>query len=343
MSNKLKGIYYYPATSQAEDVDLVISGDVVNVIAVNKTLVTTTYSHVSTADSIPGVPFELLFKDGGKFIAKNSKDRLPSFKSKAEKLESNWLVAALCVLLVPCFIWIFVTGVIPKVAQISVRYLPESVSVEMGDQSFYLIEKAFLEPSDVDVTLQNSVKDQWQSALSELDLSSKKYRISFYRSDYFGANAFALPNGRVVVTDDLLLLLKDKPDAMLAVLLHEIAHVEYQHSLRIVANSMANTVAIAVVFGDLDGFAEVFLGVGAAMWESAFSRDMETQADDYALKNLVALGKPASAFAQAMQSLMDLQTDLTKENSNSETDTILHYLSTHPDIQDRINKAKAYR
>jgi Zn-dependent protease with chaperone function len=343
MTQKIAGVYYYPATSQAEDVNLTISGDIVNVVSSDKVLVTTTHARTSRSDRVPGVPIELLFKDGGKFIATDSRDRITPFKSNAERLEGSKLVALFCTALVPLFIWLFVTTVIPKMAEMSVRLLPDSVAISMGDQSFYVIKKAFLEESEIGTVLQKTVTDQWNTALDQLALDKNKYTLHFFQSDYFGANAFALPNGKVIITDDLLRLLKDKPDAVLAILLHEIAHVEYQHSMRLIAHSMANTIALTVVFGDMDGFAEVFIGVGSAMWENAFSRKMETEADEFALKHLVALGKPASAFATAMQSLMDQQTDRQTPKRDNTTNTALKYLSTHPDTQERIDKAKAYQ
>ncbi len=345
MTQTIAGVYYYPATSQSEEVSLTVSGDVFNVVLCDKVLVTSIQTRLSIAARVPGVPLEIVFKDGGKFIAASSKDRINPLKSKAEKLESSWLTAIVCTVLVPCFIWLFVTVVIPKMAEMSVRLLPDSVAISMGDQSFYVIEKAFLEETELDKTLQESVVKQWNMALEQLALDKKKYTIHFFKSDYFGANAFALPNGKVVITDELLQLLEDKPDAILAILLHEIAHVEYQHSMRLVAHSMANTIALAVVFGDMDGFADVFLGIGAALWENAFSREMESQADEYAFKHLIALGKSPAAFAQAMEILMEqrARTSERSKNSKSTENTVLQYLSTHPDTQQRIDKAKSYQ
>jgi Zn-dependent protease with chaperone function len=62
------------------------------------------------------------------------------------------------------------------------------------------------------------------------------------------ANAFALPNGRVVVTDELVELLKNDSDALRAVLLHEIGHVQHHHSIRLAAQAAVSNRCICSYF-----------------------------------------------------------------------------------------------
>ncbi|MFT5708372.1 MAG: Zn-dependent protease with chaperone function [Oceanospirillaceae bacterium] len=342
MQQTIAGIYYFSASSKADQVDLIIRGDTVSVSLNNKSILTAQTSDLSSPSAIPGVPIEILFIDGSKFVANNSDDRLALFSNKAEKLEKNRALALACILIIPGLIWYFVTIGMPAFVASSVKYLPESVAQEMGEQSFYLIKEAFLEPSELSLKKQHEVKKLWQLTLKDLDLPVNKYKLYVFQSEYFSANAFALPNGTVVVTDELLLLLKDNSDALLAILLHEIGHVERQHSLRLVAQSISNTLIISVFLGDMEGFAQGLIGVGSAVMQNVFSRDMETEADDYALQKLVALGKSPTAFAQAMQSLLDLQSTPDR-NIKLDKDSILRYLSTHPAIEERINKANEYQ
>ncbi|MEH6445692.1 MAG: M48 family metallopeptidase [Oceanospirillaceae bacterium] len=342
MQKKIEGIYYFPASSKADQVDLVIIGDTATVYLNNKSILTTQTSLLSSPSAIPGVPMEIIFTDGSKFVANDSNDRLALFSNKAEKLEKNRALAFACILIIPCFVWYFITIGMPAFVANSVKYLPDSVAQEMGDQSFYLIKEAFLEPSELSLKKQREVKQLWQLTLKNLDLPINKYKLHIFQSDYFSANAFALPNGTVVVTDDLLLLLKDNSDALLAILLHEIGHVERQHSLRLVAQSISNTIIISVFLGDMEGFAEGLIGVGAAVIQNTFSREMETEADDYALQKLGQLGKSPTSFAQALQSLMDLQSK-SDRSIKSDKNSILRYMSTHPAIEERINKANQYQ
>ena len=141
----------------------------------------------------------------------------------------------------------------------------------------------------------------------------------------------------MIVTDELVILLKDKPDALRAILLHEIGHVEYHHGIRLAAQATASTIVLAVIFGDLEGITEVVLGSSSSFLQQAFSRDMEREADKYAIEKLIALGYSNDDFADAIQAL---QNKLDEQAQLDES--WLKYLSTHPSSQERIDFARQY-
>lgn len=331
----IEGNYYFPQSNKFEQVQLRITDDALSLFNGHECLVTCLPSQVTFSTSIPGVPIEINFDDGGKFVATDHHQRIHKAKLNIELLEKNKSLIIASIFLVPALMWFILTIAMPHLAEKSVTLLPQSVSNEMGEQSFEIINKLFLEPSVLSVERQDAVKTQWSQALKELSLDKERYQLHVYASEYFGPNAFALPNGTVVITDDLINKLDDNPDAILAVLLHEIGHVERQHSLRLVAQSVSNTIAIAVIFGDIEGIGEVLIGTGSALVLNAFSREMEREADDYALENLVKLGKSPTAFSDAMKSFLDLK-------SEHEGGDLLKYLSSHPEIKDRIKKAEEF-
>lgn len=111
-------------------------------------------------------------------------------------------------LLIPLLLWLILYRLIPSVAVYSVNLAPASTIETMGEQTLSVIEKVALEPSQLSTNKQSEIQQQWRLMLNSLNLDSAKFRLSFYQSDYFSANAFALPNGRVVVTDELVDLLK---------------------------------------------------------------------------------------------------------------------------------------
>ena len=331
----ISGHYYFPNSSKSEHVQLNITNDSLSLRNESECLITCLHADIKLGPSIPGVPVEINFEDGGKFVAIDHNQRVNFSSSNVEKLEKNRPLIIASIFLVPAIMWFILTVAVPQLAEKSVTLLPQSVENKMGEQSFEIIDKLFLEPSTLPIERQDLVKLQWSQALNELSLSSERYQLHVYASEYFGPNAFALPNGTVVITDDLITKLDDNPDAILAVLLHEIGHVERQHSLRMVAQSVSNTIAIAVIFGDIDGIGEVIVGTGSALVLNAFSRDMESEADDYALENLVKLGKSPKAFSDAMKTFLELK-------SEHESNDLLKYLSSHPEIEERIKKAEEF-
>jgi len=331
----IKGNYYFPQSNKFEQVQLRIADDALSLFNHNECLVTCLASQAVFQPSIPGIPLQINFDDGGTFIADDSEQRIHKSKSTLELLERNKSLIVGSIFLIPVLMWFILTIAMPYVAQESVTLLPESVGNEMGDQSFEIVNRLFLEPSELPVERQEAVKAQWSQAVKNLSLDQERYKLYVYASEYFGPNAFALPNGTVVITDDLIKKLDDNPDAILAVLLHEIGHVERQHSLRMVAQSVSNTIAIAVIFGDIEGIGEAIIGTGSALVLNAFSREMESEADDYALEKLVQLGKSPAAFSDAMKTFLDLK-------SEHESGNLLKYLSSHPEIKDRIRKAEEF-
>jgi len=336
MSAPILGTYYFPKSSKAHEAQLHVSGDMISLHYLGKCAEVFDATTINIATEVPGVPMSVEFSDGAKFTAKESGVRLAQQSSNLAAMEKNKQLIAVSVILVPLLMWFMIMVVMPRMAQASVAYLPDAIPEQMGQQAFKVIEELLLEPSTLEESTQQQVKLQWQQALTQLNLPKDKYVLHVYASEFFGPNAFALPDGTVVITDELLAQLDDKPDAVLAVLLHEIGHVEHRHSLRMVAQSVSSAVVFAMIFGDLEGIGEILLGTGSTLVQNQFSRDMEREADEYALSHLVALGKPAEAFAQAMQSFLDL-------SASHKDSQLLKYLSSHPDTQERIDKAKNYQ
>lgn len=289
---------------------------------------------------IPGLAVELQLRDGALFVPDNTSYRWPQLSNTARFaawLESHKVSVLSAVLLSPLLLWWFVFHLMPALASAAVPLVPDAVKVQMGQQTFYALKKTALDPTQLPDELQQNIQKHWQQALRQLPLGEQRYLLHLMRSDTFGANAFALPDGTVVLTDELALLLQDNPDAILAVLLHEIGHVEAQHSVRLVAQSLGTALVLGVIFGDTEGIADLILGSGSSLLQSAFSRDMEREADAYSLQQLVALGKSPTAFADAMQALLQ-----SADHEHSDYEKFLRYLSTHPDTAERIEQAKHY-
>jgi Zn-dependent protease with chaperone function len=286
---------------------------------------------------LPGLAVELQLRDGALFVPDDAGFRWPQLSSKAKMaawLESQKLSILAAIVLSPLLLWWIIVYAMPMLAVAAVPLVPDSVKRQMGQQTFYSLQKTVLEPTELPAAQQAGVQYHWQMALQQLPLQQSNYKLYLYKSDFFGANAFALPDGTVVVTDGLVKLLHDKPDALLAVLLHEIGHVEGQHSVRLVAQSLGAALVFGILFGDPEGIAELVLGSGSALLQSAFSRDMEREADQFALQQLKALGKSPSAFADAMTALLSEHGD-----SDDASASLLKYLSSHPDTRERIEQA----
>ncbi|WP_276755187.1 M48 family metallopeptidase [Pseudoalteromonas marina] len=337
----VQGHYFPNASSNYQLCVAKISGSHVEINHGNEEPVRYAINKLNLSSAITGLADELSFDDGGRFIPLDVNFRWP-FNAKnhhsLERLEKNKWAIITAIVVTPLFMWLMLYKVVPAIAVYSVDTLPHSVVEQMGEQSFAVIKKLALDPTELPDEQQARVQRHFKTILDELALEKSVYRLSFYKSQSFGANAFALPHGRIVVTDELANLLADKPNALKAVLLHEIGHVVHQHSVRITAQSAASTIVLAVIFGDLEGIAEVALGTGASFAQQGFSRDMEREADSYALTQLENLGYLSNDFADAIEALQSAHT--TENEHLKKVNNLLEYLSSHPSSQERIDNAR---
>lgn len=287
---------------------------------------------------IPGLAVDLELADGGLFTPADPQFRWPQLSRQqglAAWLESHKLMILTAIIGAPLALWWIIAIGIPATASSMVPFVPEQVRQKMGQHSFYTLQKTTLQPTELSTEQQQQLQELWQQSLAQLELRYNDYQLHFYRSRLLGANAFALPDGTVVMTDDLVKRLADKPDALLAIMLHEIGHVEQQHSMRLVAQSLGAALVFGVLFGDVETLGELVLGSGAGMLQNAFSRDMEREADEFALSQLQRLGKSPNAFAEAMEALLQQDADADFDSSS-----LLKYLSTHPATSERIEQAR---
>ena len=137
-------------------------------------------------------------------------------------------------------------------------------------------------------------------------------------------------------------------------LLHEMGHVEHRHIIRIAAHSIATSVFIAFIFTDMEGLTDLILGTATSLTDQAFSREMEADADTFAINALKSNQESPVHLAEALAALRDSHgkgkssddvDQSTSEDSDSEetkkkVKKLLKYLSTHPAIEERIQHAR---
>lgn len=290
---------------------------------------------------LAGLPQELRFNDGAIFIP-DDKDLCWSMSPRQRLLtcaeNKIWLVLLATVACIVSSVWLVTYG-LPTLASRCATQIPAPMVSEIGQEVFMILEKTTLQHSTLPAAQQQSIQEQWQHTLQQLGLPIHHYSLYFRDSQLMGANALALPNGTIIVTDELVRLLEQQPQSLTAVLLHELGHVEQRHALKVMAQSMATTLFFAFYFGDIDSIGDLVIGGSSALLQNRFSREMEGEADLFALTHLQYLGIPATAFADALRALQQAHRDDSRSMDASDAH-LSQYLSTHPDITSRIRFAE---
>lgn len=152
-------------------------------------------------------------------------------------------------------------------------------------------------------------------------------------------NAFAVPGGYVYVFSGLIMNLEHEGE-LAGVLAHELAHVTQRHVASRMQKAQAVTVAslllavAGVVAGGPAGGAAVAGAVGAGQSIMlSHSRADELESDQLGLQYLVAAGYPPSGMAGGFRML--------RRKHWMSGSSIPAYLSTHPDLGDRVNGIEA--
>ncbi len=334
------GFFQYPASTQQINAQLVENADLtVDIIATETGQFLQHNADFRCGEILPGLPLELFFADGSCFILQSAHFIPQKLKHKTwlAKLESHRLGILVALLLVPATCaWLFFVG-ISALAKSLVPHTPESVAAFIDQQSLLTID-TLLEPSKLSEPQQDSLRQQWSAAFAQLGDKVRPPRAILFRdAAELGANAFALPGGTLVMTDQLAELLKDNPDASLAVMLHELGHAQHRHGLQMMASSAGTAMVLALLFNDLEAVNEVILGGASGLLQAKFSREMETEADTFANQALLKLNKSPQAFIDAMTALAKAH-DIKPEEASGHW---LEYLSSHPEIKARIDAAKS--
>ncbi len=170
--------------------------------------------------------------------------------------------------------------------------------------------------------------DQMVARLS--DGQELQYDLEVRVFDDGMVNAFAAPGGQIVIMRGLL---EDAsgPDAVAAVLAHEIGHVEARDATRIALRAAGSAGLLSMILGDFTG-GTIAVVLGERIMQASYTREAEAAADVFALDMLNAARVDSGGMAEFFDYIGELQ---------GEGFQIPEYLSTHPASEARAERARA--
>ncbi|HJV82342.1 M48 family metallopeptidase [Noviherbaspirillum sp.] len=232
---------------------------------------------------------------------------------------------------------------LPWAADTLAQQLPEAVWQRIGDEQLTMIDRGFMEPSRLAPEEQERLR-QLFAQLKQPRGEKTAYRLEFRRSK-MSPNAFALPNGVIIMTDEMVTFAHND-HAVLGVLGHELGHVQRRHSLRHMMQTAGMGVVIHLLIGDVSS---VLAAAPAFLLDQKYSRDFEREADGYAIDMMRENHIPLSPMADLFEKLGAAHAhdhgadEVPKRRGQSKTrrDRPLDYLSSHPSDEERIGRLRA--
>jgi Zn-dependent protease with chaperone function len=243
-------------------------------------------------------------------------------------LESGWKTALACLLGLFLCLWGFVAAGIPFLAKMAAAAVPAAVTDRLSRQTLAVLDARFLEPSELGADRSAHLQNLFHG-LVDRKRSPVNYRLEFRKSVQVGANAFALPSGLIVMTDELVGLAENDRE-LIGVLAHEIAHVENRHGLRVLFQNTGTLLLVSALAGDVSSISAAGETLPALLIESGYSRRFEKEADRVAGTYLIRMG----------WGTVSLQNILARLAQTAPIHPAFALFSTHPDLEERIGYLK---
>lgn len=206
--------------------------------------------------------------------------------------------------------------VIPWVAEQAVVLIPEEYDNKIGN-TFY---NEYADYNLIDTSKTKALNQFAQN----LQLNNTK-PLKFTVVNSSTINAFALPNGNVIVYTGLIDLMQNH-DELAGLIGHEVSHINNRHSMKMLCRNLSGYLLISVVFTDVNGIMAVISDNIHNLQSLSYSRQFEKQADfegvDLMIKNNI---NPKG------------MTNLFKRIQKNDIFLLPEFLSSHPITQDRID------
>lgn len=212
------------------------------------------------------------------------------------------------------------------------------------EDEYYLGRSAAATIISSDSLYNNSAKVKYLNKIcgaltiySEKPYLYKGYKVAILNT--YDINAISTPAGHIFISKGLLDAVQNE-DELAAVIAHEIAHIQLNHSSEAIrtartVNAVTTTMSTIDHFSnkDISDETEMFLGMSMGfvqvLIEKGFSSEQELEADKYALTLMYNAGYDPKAMANMLSILKDKQTGSTT------------FDKTHPSPKtrlDRVNK-----
>lgn len=252
------------------------------------------------------------------------------------RLENSWKALTLSVVGLMAGLYVFVVYGIPALSASITQALPTTLDDRLGSEVLAQLDELVFQPSEIPQQRRDELLSLFHDLTPE---TGRDFQLAFRSSEIIGANAFALPNAQIIFTDQLIALTEDN-DMIGSIMLHEIGHVVERHSMQAAVRQAGLSILIFALTGDVNGAAATLIVLlPSILIQSQYSRELEWDADTYALNEMLKRGVNTDKFADMMERLLDPQEEATGEQTDD--DGSMTYFSTHPATQDRIDRFRS--
>lgn len=223
----------------------------------------------------------------------------------AQRMQTRWTVL-LCVTAAAVIgLTLFYRYGTPWAATQLTRFVPIGWETSVAENVLQQMDNGTLKPSKLPKERQEQLQARFVALVQQTPPGLQRYPgyrppLSLEFRSGMGANAFALPGGKVVMTDGIVKAAAEKgidDNALVGVLAHEIGHVVYRHSTRMVMEQGVLNMGLGLALGDVSGIVSTGASVLTGL---AYSRNHEREADCYAIALMRHAALPTAPMGQLL-------------------------------------------
>ncbi|MCL6705436.1 M48 family metallopeptidase [Pseudomonas sp. R2.Fl] len=287
---------------------------------------------VAISDRIGRVPRRITFADGSLFetddndaidaLLRGRRANRTGWIHELERFHPRLIVVVLAVVLLAGAIYRYA---LPAMVEVAVLVTPPAAARALAAGTLHTLDQSVFAESKLPEARRREIEAAFRELASHAERGADGYNLNFRLGGPIGPNAFALPDGTLVLTDELVELAGGDTDAVLGVLAHEIGHVDEEHSLRQLYRAAGTAGLIMLVAGDIGSAGEEILTNGAALLTLSHSRAAESEADHVSVELMRKAGRDPAAIGRFF-ALLEEKLKLGGDSS---------MLSTHPGTAER--------
>jgi len=219
---------------------------------------------------------------------------------------------------------------IPRVSDAIADRLPPALAQQLSDQALEWLDEHGVGSTQLPAARQAELQARYQ-ALRLPGADQRRATLAFRAGGKLGANALTLPDGRILLFDELVGLAANDDD-VIAVIGHELGHAQGRHGLQLLVRHTLVAAIAAWWFGDVSS---LLAAAPALVAGARYSQKLERAADDYAVALLRANGIPPSRLADMLARL-----EAEHRKHRGDAPDWADYLASHPSSEERIRRIR---
>ncbi len=333
---KIQGYFFYPLSSKFHRATLMIDGD--DVVVYDEQLEPIKKLVIQSIQE----PENIFFESGCYFKADEpipteiyvvAKNKIQLTIDWLEKFNVKKAVLMIAVLAICVIIFRFVFN---SMSNFIVLVFPQKWERQIGEDLYQSSQIIFS-----DSTLPPNLQEVLRNGAREISVANlgRPVEIHFHSSKLLGPNALAFPGGPIVLTDELVRILGNREE-VLAVIAHELAHIELRHSLEKILVVFGMSILPTLVFDISSGRDEsvssaIVLGI-TNFHSLRFNREFEKESDLLAVDFLKNVNINPVHLLNAIEHLFEYICDTSEIDWSSPCLDETSWFDTHPSGSERM-------